>query len=106
MVRRSHLHTHPFFIVLFLFHTSYYCLYFRSGSHGHCCSKAFVHRSCNGCMGERKVIMLAFALRAIHILLCRFANRKSMVFARVSVSAIVEMFNHVAAIKVTTAGTY
>ena len=62
--------------------------------------QGFVLKFFNDCMGERRVVMFAFTLGAIHNLFYGLARQKSMIFVAVALSAFVGMaFPTISAIK-------
>lgn len=62
--------------------------------------QGFVLKFFNECMGERRVVIFAFALGMIHNLVYGLANSKSMIFVGVAISAFVGMsFPTISAIK-------
>lgn len=62
--------------------------------------QGFVLKLFNDCMGERRVIMFAFTLGAIHNLFYGLAHQKAIIFVGVAISAFVGMaFPTISAIK-------
>jgi len=60
----------------------------------------FVLKFFNDCLGERRVVIFAFTLGTIHNLLYGLADKKSIIFAGVAISAFVGMsFPTISAIK-------